>query len=139
SSTRKKTTTKTKSPPSSKPAPVVQNNVVDVENDDQFTYVATLKPLHIRKGFINLTAQHWPFFALNARSGSRNVTLCYEGKIDQESSVWRLQPSDMARIVLSETVQEWFEHQFDADDKVRVVVAKLPNEEIQVTLSPLAQ
>lgn len=139
SSTRKKSSTKAKSTPSSKTTPAVQNNTVNVEDEDQFTHVATLKPLHIRKGFINLTPQHWPFFAINARTGSRNITLCYEGKIDQESSVWRLQPSDMARIVLSETVQEWFENQFDTNDKVRVVVAKLPNEEIQITLSPLTE
>lgn len=138
-STRKKASPKTKPATTNKITATEPSHTVNIENDDQFTYVATLKPLHIRKGFINLTPQHWPFFALNARTGSRNVTLCYEGKIDQESSVWRLQPSDMARIVLSETAQEWFEDQFDTNDKIRVVVAKLPNEEIQVTLSALAE
>lgn len=139
---RKKGTSRAKTTtPSTNTTNVVEPTAKPFEEpaDEQFTYVATLKPLHIRKGFVNLTPHHWPFFALNARTGSRPITLCYEGKIDQESSVWRLQPSDMARIVLSETVQEWLESKFDAEDKVRVVAAKLPQEEIQITLSPLVE
>lgn len=111
------------------------NDPVEENNSDQFTYISTLKPLHIRKGFVNLTPKHWPFFAKSARSGSREITLCYEGQIDQGSSVWRLQPSDMARLVLSEPAQQWLENKFSADDRVRVVAAKLSEEEIQVTLT----
>ncbi|MCA9981317.1 MAG: hypothetical protein KDD89_10800, partial [Anaerolineales bacterium] len=70
---------------------------------DSFIYLATLKPLHIRKGFINLTTKHWPFFALNARAGSRPVTIYFDGRYDKEATVWRLQPSEMARIVLGHT------------------------------------
>ena len=115
--------------PQPKSAPVVE------DNDEQFTYISTLKPLHIRKGFVNMTPNHWPFFAKSARSGSREITLCYEGNIDKESSVWRLQPSDMARLVLSETAQQWLEKKFSSEDRVRVVAAKLSAEEIQVTLT----
>ncbi|MEW5985761.1 MAG: hypothetical protein AB1791_03925 [Chloroflexota bacterium] len=114
-------------------APVI---LPDVEPDKQFTYLAELKPLHIRRGFINLTPQHWPFFALTARSETRPVTIYYEGRYDRHSAVWRLVPNDQARIVLSETVHRWLEDHFGPDDHIQVTATKLDNQEIQLTLTP---
>lgn len=107
----------------------------DVEPEKQFTYAAELKPLHLRRGFINLTPQHWPFFALNARSETRPVTIYFEGRYDRQSAVWRLVPNDQARIVLSEPVHHWLEDHFGPDDHVLITATKLDNQEIQITLS----
>ena len=101
----------------------------------QFTYTAELKPLHIRKGFINLTAEHWPFFTDSVRLNSRPVTLYYAGKYDKETTVWRLQPEEIARIVLGEKVQGWFAKTFDGRTQVKVTATKLPQDEIQINLS----
>jgi hypothetical protein len=109
------------------------------EIEETFTYVSELKPLHIRRGFINLTTKHWPFFALNARTETRNVTIYYDGIYDKKSAVWRLQPSDQARIMLSPSVQEWLEGNFSANDKVKVIATKLENNELQVTLTAVDQ
>jgi hypothetical protein len=106
-----------------------------VDSDDSFTYVVDLKPLHIRRGFVNLTPAHWPFFALNARTETRNVTIYYDGIYDKKSSVWRLQPSDQARIVLSPAVHEWLEDNFAANDRIKVTAMKLDNDELQVSLT----
>jgi hypothetical protein len=106
-----------------------------VESDDSFTYVVDLKPLHIRRGFVNLTPEHWPFFALNARTETRNVTIYYDGIYDKKSAVWRLQPSEQARIVLSPAVQEWLEDNFTANDRIKVTAMRLDNDELQVSLT----
>lgn len=103
---------------------------------DEFTYEAELLPLHIRRGFVNLTSQHWPFFAQNARMTVRPIIIHYEDQEDDKSAVWRLVPSDQARIVLGESVQDWLESNFEANDRILVHGQKLPNDAIQVTLSP---
>ena len=102
---------------------------------EQFTYVSELQPLHIRRGFVNLTNQHWPFFALNARSETRPVTVAYGDKKDEDSSVWRLVPNDQARIVLSPSVQEWLEENFEPYDHIKVLATKQDAKSIQITLS----
>lgn len=101
---------------------------------DSFTYVAELKPLHIRRGFINLTPAHWPFFAASNRMETRDVTVVFGGRQDRHSSVWRLQPDDQARIVLGSQVHEWLEENFVNSESIRVVARRLDNDEIRITL-----
>ena len=105
---------------------------------DSFTYVADLKPLHIRRGFINLTPAHWPFFASSSRSETRDVTVVFGGRQDRHSSVWRLQPDDQARVVLGPQVQEWLEETFANSEVIRVVARRLDNDEIRITLEAAA-
>ncbi len=102
-----------------------------------FTYEADLKPLHIRKGFINLTTDHWPFFATSARSELREITVYFDGKFDKDCAVWRLQPNDLARIVLSDDAHRWLENEFSSETKIKVQATRLPSEEIQINLSPI--
>jgi hypothetical protein len=101
---------------------------------ERFTYVSELKPLHIKKGFVNLTPNHWPFFAVNARTEVREVSVKYEDKINKKSAVWRLVPNDQARIVLAPQVQEWLEENFASDDRIQVTAIKLDDQDIQITL-----
>lgn len=105
-----------------------------VEAIDEFVHITELKPLHLRRGFINLTPGHWPFFAINARTETRPVTVYYDGRYDKKSAVWRLVPDDQARIVLSPAVREWLEDHFDADDKIQVTAHKLDEKDIQISL-----
>jgi len=105
-----------------------------VEAIDEFTYLADLKPLHIRRGFINLTSAHWPFFAINARTETRVVTIYFDGRYDRKSTVWRLLPDDQARIVLGPAVREWLEDHFEAEDKIQVTAHKLDEKDIQISL-----
>lgn len=101
---------------------------------DSFNYVAELKPLHIRRGFINLTPAHWPFFATSNRTETRGVTIVFGSRQDKNSSVWRLQPDDQARIVLGPQVHEWFEENFANSETIRVSARRLDNDEIRITL-----
>ena len=101
---------------------------------ERFTYVSELKPLHIKRGFVNLTSNHWPFFAINARTEVRDVTVKYEEKINKKSAVWRLVPNDQARIVLAPQVQEWLEENFGSNDRIQVTAIKLNDNDIQITL-----
>lgn len=101
---------------------------------DNFNYVAELRPLHIRRGFINLTPAHWPFFAVSNRTETRGVTVVFEGRQDKTCSVWRLQPDDQARIVLGPQVHEWLEENFANSDAIQVSVRRLDNDEIRITL-----
>lgn len=101
---------------------------------ERFTYISELKPLHIKRGFVNLTSNHWPFFALNARTEVRDVTVKYEEKINKKSAVWRLVPNDQARIVLAPQVQEWLEENFGSNDRIQVTAIKLNDNDIQITL-----
>ncbi len=100
-----------------------------------FTYIAELKPLHIRKGFINLTPRHWPFFADSARSETRQVTVIFEGRSDNNSAVWRLQPNEMARIVLGEKPHIWLEKNFSPESTIQVHASRSRDDEIQIELS----
>lgn len=109
----------------------------EIQPDEQFTYVAELRPLHIRKGFVNLTPQHWDFFARSARSTTRSVTLAFEDKIEKGASVWRLSSNDMARVVLSEAAREWLNDNFAPDDKLQVTATKFSEDEIEVVLEPV--
>jgi hypothetical protein len=105
-----------------------------IKPEDGFTHVARVKPLHLRRGFINLTSAHWPFFSINSRTETRPVTIYYEGVYDKDSAVWRMLPNDMARIVLSPSVHHWYEDSFNEGDEVHVTVTRLDNDEIQVSL-----
>lgn len=99
-----------------------------------FTYIATVKPLHIRKGFINLEPHHWSFFAINSRSETRPVTVHYQGSIDKDSSVWRLAQSEMTRLVLGHHAHAWLEENCAADEKIKLTVIKSPEDEIDIEL-----
>jgi hypothetical protein len=108
---------------------------VDVSGaEDSFSYSVELKPLHLRKGFINLTAAHWPFFAQSARTEVREVVLRFGDKTDTRSQVWRLVPNDMARIVLSEAAHTWLEDTFEPGERVEVTAVKRSAKKIEVTL-----
>ncbi|WP_420630223.1 hypothetical protein [Candidatus Leptofilum sp.] len=102
--------------------------------EDGFTHVALVKPLHLRRGFINLTSAHWPFFAINSRTETRPVTIYYDGVYDKESAVWRMLPNDLARIVLSPSVHHWYEDNFSQGDEIHVTVTRLDKDEIQISL-----
>jgi hypothetical protein len=127
---KKKTTAKPR--PVQKPEPVQQMS----GDEEQFTYVSELRALHLRRGFINLTPEHWPFFALNARTETRPVTLHYGGQKDEKSSVWRLVQNDQARIALSPPVHHWLEENFDVHDFIQVTAVKKSQDEIHITLAP---
>lgn len=122
------------SPTSKAAAPAV----VEEEISATLTYVSQLKPLHIRKGFINLAPKYWPFFALNARTGSRAVTLYYGGKYDKDCTVWNVQPDNLVRIVLSDPVQRWLEETFRPEEQISVTATKLTEDDIQITLKAVA-
>lgn len=129
---------KPRSATSAKEAPVVERPaptpIATVATLDQFTFTSELKPLHIRRGFVNLTAAHWPFFASTARSETRPVTIYYGGRYDRNSAVWRLVPDDTARVVLSDNVRRWLEDNFNPDDHIQVTATKLQNNEIELKL-----
>lgn len=121
--------------PRTKPAESLPKDILTtIEPDEGFVYLAELMPLHIRRGFVNLTPEHWPFFALNSRTETRPVTIYYNGIYDKESSVWRLVPNDQARIVLSLPVHLWLEEQFEDYDKIQVTARLLEDDEIQISL-----
>jgi hypothetical protein len=105
-----------------------------IDPEDGFTHVSRIKPLHLRRGFINLTSAHWPFFSINSRTETRPVTIYYEGVYDKDSAVWRMLPNDMARIVLSPSVHHWYEDNFNEGDQMHITVTRLDNDEIQISL-----
>lgn len=120
-----------------KGTPAVKETAVSsatVLEEDGFTYVSEVKPLALRKGFVNMTSHHWPFFAINSRTETRPVTVYYDGIYDKASSVWRLQPNNVARLMLSPQVHQWYEDNFEANDHIQLSVAKLDDEEIQISL-----
>lgn len=146
-SKKKKAATKKKAASSSKITPTKRSSVGPSElvmaaepaTDELFTYIATVKPLHLRRGFINLTPEHWPVFAKNARSETRSVVVAFQADeqevTDKNSSVWRLQPTDMARIVLGSTAHRWFEESFQANDTIKIVASQPANQEIKIELA----
>ncbi|MDT8305798.1 MAG: hypothetical protein RRC07_07670 [Anaerolineae bacterium] len=107
-----------------------------LEADQQFVFETVLKPLHIRRGFINLTSHHWDFFAESARATTRDVIVSYEDKVDRESAVWRLASNDMARIVLGEAARAWLERTFFPDERIQLVATKRDDDEIEIVLGP---
>ncbi len=114
-----------------------RKDLVDAADLDEFTFVSELKELHIRRGFINLTANHWPFFAQNARSEVREVSLAYDDKQDAECTVWRLVPNDQARLVLSPPVQNWLDDNFEPSDEIEIKAVKKESEDIIISLRPV--
>lgn len=140
--TGKQRRTKAKAKPASQArprnaAPIEETTIrqpSEAANLERFTYVSELKPLHIKKGFVNLTSNHWPFFAINARTEIRDVSIKFDDKINKKSSVWRLFPNDQARIVLAPQVQEWMEDNFGSNDRIQVTAIKLNDQDIQITL-----
>jgi hypothetical protein len=106
----------------------------DVANLERFVYVSEIKPLHIRRGFVNLTPQHWPFFAINRRTETRPITLNYGEHSDNKSSVWRLVQGDQVRVVLSPAAQKWMEDNFEPNDLLQVTAVKPDAERIVIKL-----
>ncbi len=116
---------------------VFTNTAVSDSDDtveEMFTYTSELKPLHLKKGFINLTAKHWPFFQINSRTETRPVTAYYDGIYDKKCAVWRLLPDDQARLMLSPAVHEWLEDYFQAGDHIEIIARKMNGDEIQMSL-----
>jgi len=124
---------KAKSAPSSKEAAVPEI----IAPEDGFIYISEMKPLHLSKGFVNMTPDHWPFFSINSRTVTRPVTVYYDGIYDKESTVWRLRPSDIARLVLSSRVHQWLEDNFENGDHIQLLVKNLEDKEIQISLKPI--
>ncbi|MEM9776032.1 MAG: hypothetical protein AAF902_15755 [Chloroflexota bacterium] len=110
--------------------------VVEPPVPQTFSYVAELKSLHIRKGFVNLTPGHWPFFADGKRMETRPITISFAGKSDESGSVWRLQPDDQARIVLGEPAHAWLAATFGPNSKIAVNALRTPDDKIEVILMP---
>lgn len=130
---KKKARTKKTPKPRPTPEPVKQMS----GKEEQFTYISELKALHLRRGFINLTPEHWPFFAVNVRTETRPVTIHYGELKDEKSSVWRLVQNDQARITLSPAVHHWLEENFDVQDFIQVTAVKKSQDEIHITLAPV--
>lgn len=126
--TSTKTTRARKKSKTTSASAVAENQV------EEFTYVSVVKPLHLRKGFVNLTPAHWAFFAINSRTVTHPVTLNYDGNIDKDSSMWRLVPSDMVRLVLSDKASAWFSDNFSAGNEAQLTVRKVAPREVEVKL-----
>jgi hypothetical protein len=106
----------------------------DVANLERFVYVSLVRPLHIRRGFVNLTPEHWPFFAINNRTETRQVTLNYGTDTDDKSKVWRLVQESQVRIVLSPAAHKWVENNFEPNDLLQVTAAKADPDRIVIKL-----
>lgn len=114
-------------------ASAVQENQIE-----QFTYNAILKPLHIRKGFINMTPAHWPFFSISSRTEVRDVVMRYEANVDKECAVWRMVPNDRARVMLSDKAQRWLADNFSPEDEVQISAIK-HGTVIELELNPVQE
>jgi hypothetical protein len=125
---------KTRSRPKKEVETTTPRQLVDAAKLDQFSYVSELQPLHLRRGFINLTADHWPFFAKNVRAVTRSVSLKYGEKADPDCSVWRLVPHDQARLVLSPSVHQWLEDEFQAHEQIQIKAIRNEGDDILITL-----
>lgn len=115
--------------------PTVTSTAIDPETG--FIFVTDIKPLYLRKGFVNMSPEYWDFFAVSARTETRSVTVYYDGIYDKDCSVWRIQSSDMVRLVFSPSVHHWFEDHFEQGDHIQLAVKRLDNDEIQVSLRPV--
>ena len=71
---------------------------------------------------------------LNARTELRSVTVITDSIRDENSSVWRLQPDNVARLVLSPRGHRWMEDNFVAGDKIQLTATKDGSGEIQLVL-----
>ena len=132
--TKSKTRAKPKKTTSSSPAAATK--IVEIDPEEGFTYTTHIKPLFLRKGFVNLTSQHWDFFAINSRTETRKVTVYYDGVYDKNSTVWHIQSNGIARLVLSPTVHHWFEDNFEDGDQIQLSATRIDNDEIQISLKP---
>ena len=110
----------------------------DVANLDRFVYVSLIRPLHIRRGFVNLTPEHWPFFAINNRTETRQVSLNYGTDTDDKSKVWRLVQDFQVRIVLSPAAHKWVENNFEPNDLLQVTAVKAESDRIVIKLETAA-
>ncbi len=110
---------------------------LDLKTEEGFSFTSELKPLHLRRGFINMTSDHWPFFSINSRTVTRPVTVYYDGIYDKKSSVLRMVPHDIARLELSTAVHSWVEDNFVATDQIQIDAVKLDEKEIQISLKPI--
>lgn len=120
--TRKKTSKKRRSTAKAQAATVGK---VDEQGDESFMHTSILKPLHLRKGFVNMTEAHWPFFRINSRTSTREIVLKYnDGNVDRGCTVWRLMPSEKARLTLSGRVHDWLVDNCVSDDQVQLIVTK---------------
>ena len=108
-------------------------DLVDKRVED-FSYNTQLKPLHIKRGFINMTSTHWPFFAVNSRTETRDVILRFDGHVDKKSAVWRMVPNDVARLVLSDKAHVWLEDNFSEEDEIQIHATKR-DRDIEIELS----
>ena len=133
---KKKQSAKTKAKPAVKVEETTIRQPLDSAKLEKFTFVSELKPLHIRRGFINLTPNHWPFFSLTARTETRPVVVTYGEQTDDGCAVWRLVPNDQARLVLSTPVHMWLEETFDAEDHIQISAVKQEEKQIQISLTP---
>ncbi len=134
---RSATTGKTKTKKPKKKSKEKESN----SDDGSFTYLSTLKPLHLRRGFINLTPEHWDFFAINSRTVTRDVTIYYDGIYDKKSTAWKLSTTGQTRIVVSPTVQVWLTDNFKNGDEIEIIAHDLSDGvrggELQVTLTAM--
>jgi len=134
--TKSKSRTKSKKSATASASPVAATKIVEIDPEEGFTYTTNIKPLFLRKGFVNLTPQHWDFFAINSRTETRDVTVYYDGVYDKNSTVWHIQSNGIARLVLSPTVHHWFEDNFEEGDEIQLSATRIDNDEIQVSLKP---
>ena len=126
--------TSTKTTKARKKSKTTSARAVSENQVEEFTYVSVIKPLHLRKGFVNLTPAHWAFFAINSRTVTHPVTLSYDGNVDKDSAMWRLVPSDMVRLVLSDKASAWFSDNFSVGNEAQLTVRKTAPREIEVKL-----
>ena len=126
--------TSTKTTKARKKSKTTSARAVSENQVEEFTYVSVIKPLHLRKGFVNLTPAHWAFFAINSRTVTHPITLSYDGNVDKDSAMWRLVPSDMVRLVLSDKASAWFSDNFSSGNEAQLTVRKVAPREIEVKL-----
>ena len=131
--TKGKKKTARKAPAKTKAKPTSASEIAEA-NLESFTYVATLKAMHLRKGFVNMTEAHWPFFSINSRTVTREVILKYDGNVDKKSAVWRLKANDRARLVVGDRVAGWLDDNFNVDDQIQVTATKLADKSIEIEL-----
>lgn len=129
-----KAKTRAKVPATAVAEPSVTSSIIDPEKG--FIYVTDIKPLYLRKGFVNLSPEYWSFFSVSARTETRHVTVYYDGIYDKECHVWHIQSSDMVRLVFSPSVHHWFEENFEPNTHIQMAVKRLDNDEIQISLRP---
>lgn len=131
---KRKSRAKAKKPKPS--SPVAPTEAVDIDPDEGFFYDVNIKPLFLRKGFVNMTPQHWDFFSINSRTETRPVTVYYEGVYDKNCTVWHIQSNGDSRLVLSPSVHHWFKNNFEEGDQIHLAAKRIDNDEIQVSLKP---